>query len=66
MGCDVLDRRAPGIPLLRAEQEGFRLAVECNGTRFSPPGKDALAAAAAWLADPAAIPAFHRSFDGEI
>lgn len=58
MGCDVLDRPRPGVPLLRADREGFSLAVERDGARLTPPGEDALAAAADWLARERAVPAF--------
>lgn len=58
MGCDVLDRPQPGVPLLRADREGFRLTVERDGVILLPPGEDALAAAAAWLTEDRAVPAF--------
>ncbi len=57
MGCDVLSSHRPGIPLLKTDREGFRLTVEWNGMSFTPPGRDALAAAAMWLAGGRAIPA---------
>lgn len=58
MGCDVLDVPRPGVPLLRADREGFRLVVEWNGVTRLPAGQDALAAAAAWLREGRAVPAF--------
>ncbi|MGN0985390.1 MAG: hypothetical protein ACI4OU_02760 [Candidatus Enterenecus sp.] len=58
LGCDVLDRPRPGVPLLTADREGFSLTVEWNGARWDPPGEDALAAAAAWLTRDQAVPAF--------
>lgn len=58
MGCDVLTRPRPGIPLLKADREGFRLAVEWEGMTFVPTGEDALAAAANWLTEGRAVPAF--------
>lgn len=58
MGCDVLDRPRAGVPRLKADREGFRLTVEWNGLTLIPPGEDALAAAANWLTDGRAVPAF--------
>ena len=58
MGCDVLSHPQPGVPVLRADAEGFRLTVEWNGMTLMPPGEDALAAAADWLGEGRAIPAF--------
>lgn len=58
MGCDVLTRPRPGVPLLKADREGFRLTVEWDGMIFVPPGEDALAAAANWLTEGRAVPAF--------
>ena len=58
MGCDVLDRPHDGIPLLKTDREGFRLTVEWNGMTLIPPGEDALAAAANWLNEGRAVPAF--------
>lgn len=59
MGCDVLDRPQAGIPLLKTDCEGFRLTVEWNGMTLLPPGEDALAAAASWLTEGRAVPAFN-------
>lgn len=58
MGCDVLDRPTPGIPLLCSDREGFRLTVHRNGTVEHPDGPDVLAAAAKWLSLGYAVPAF--------
>lgn len=58
MGCDVLDRTVPGVPLLRSDREGFRLTVHWNGTVGHPEGCDALAAAVRWLSLGYAVPAF--------
>ena len=58
MGCDVLDRPRPGVPCLKADKEGFRLAVLQDGLTLLPPGEDALAAAANWLSEGRAVPAF--------
>ena len=58
MGCDVLDRPQAGVPLLKADREGFRLTVEWEGLTLLPPGEDALAAAVNWLAEERAVPAF--------
>ena len=58
MGCDVLDHPHDGIPLLKTDREGFRLTVEWNGMTLIPPGEDALAAAASWLSEGRAVPAF--------
>lgn len=60
MGCDVLSHPKPGVPLLRSDPEGFRLTVEWNGMTLLPPGEDALDAAACWLGEGRAIPAFKR------
>ena len=62
MGCDVLDRPHAGIPLLKTDREGFKLTVEWNGMTLIPPGEDALAAAAGWLAEGRAVPAFKREY----
>lgn len=58
LGCDVLDRPGDGVPLLKADREGFRLTVEWEGLTILPPGEDALAAAANWLTGERAVPAF--------
>ena len=58
MGCHVLDRPRQGVPVLRTEGEGFRLVVEINGLTLLPPGEDALSAAAGWLSEGRAVPAF--------
>lgn len=58
MGCDVLNYPRPGVPLLKADREGFRLTVEWDGLTLLPPGEDALAAAANWLTEGRAVPAF--------
>lgn len=58
MGCDVLDRPRPGVPCLKADRECFRLSVEWDGMTLLPPGEDALAAAANWLSEGRAVPAF--------
>ena len=58
MGCHVAENPRPGMPLLRMEEEGFRLWVEWNGGVFSPPGEDGLEAAAGWLSRGWAVPAF--------
>ena len=48
MGCALVSP-APGVPLLRADQDGFTLTLEQNGAAALLPGEDAPAAAAAWL-----------------
>lgn len=58
MGCDVLDAPRPGVPMLKTDREGFRLSVEWDGMTLLPPGEDALAAAAVWLSEGRAVPAF--------
>lgn len=58
MGCDVLDRPRPGIPLLSSDPGGFRLTVRYEETTEHPPGQDALAAAANWLSRGQSVPAF--------
>ena len=58
MGCDVLDRPRPGVPMLRSDPGGFRLAVWHSGITEHPTGQDALAAAANWLSRRQAVPAF--------
>ena len=58
MGCDVLDSPSPNVPRFRSDREGFRLVVEQDGRVVSPPGKDALDAAAQWLSGVRAVPAF--------
>lgn len=58
MGCDVLDRPMPGVPLLRSDPEGFDLVVCRDGVSMPLPGVDALAAAADWLIRSHAVPAF--------
>ena len=70
MGHEVLDRSEPGIPLFRADREGFRLWVEREGLRLCPAGEDALAAAAdlagEWsaAAQPEAVPAVKQEEGG--
>ena len=58
MGCQVLDRPQRGVPLLRTDVDGFRLTVEMDGMTLLPPGEDALSAAAVWLSEGRAVPAF--------
>lgn len=58
LGCDVLDRPRPGVPLLIADRDGFSLTVEWDGARLAAPGEDALAAAVRWLSREQAVPAF--------
>lgn len=58
MGCDVLDRPVRGVPLLQGDEEGFTLTIRWSGHTECPPGRDALEAAARWLADGHAVPAF--------
>ncbi len=58
MGCDVLDQPRAGVPHLRTEREGFRLVVERDGVTLIPTGEDALSAAAMWLSEGRAVPAF--------
>lgn len=58
MGCDVLDRPRPGVPLLSSDPGGFRLTVRHEGVVEHPAGQDALAAAANWLSHGQSIPAF--------
>ena len=48
MGCALVSP-ALGVPLLRADQDGFTLTLEQNGAAALLPGEDAPAAAAAWL-----------------
>lgn len=48
MGCKVLDRPQSGVPLLFADPEGQRLTVREGLREYSPAGRDALEAAAAW------------------
>lgn len=60
MGCDVLSCPRPGMPVLKSDREGYRLTVEWNGITLRPPGEDALDAAARWLDEGRAIPAFRR------
>lgn len=58
MGYEVVSRPGPGIPLFRADREGFRLAVEHNGVVYHPAGTDALDRAVNFVLQPRAIPAF--------
>ncbi len=58
MGCAVVERPRPGVPLFRTDEEGFALTVELDGRTFYPPGEDALSALSAFAEQPPAIPAF--------
>lgn len=63
MGCVVLPHARQGVPVFRGDEEGFALTVELDGAAFCPEGADALAAAAAFLAEPRAVPAFRPGED---
>lgn len=63
LGCEVLSRPRPGVPLLRSDELGFSLLVR-DGTRtLFPEGHDAVSAAVSWCVGRAAaqrlaVPAF--------
>ena len=58
MGYEVVSHPRPGIPVFRADQEGFHLAVEHNGVVYHPTGVDVLDRAVNFVLQPQAIPAF--------
>ena len=58
LGCDVVSHPERNVPMLKTDPEGFRLFAEWNGMTLLPPGEDALDAAARWLGEGRAIPAF--------
>ncbi len=58
LGCAVIERPRPGVPLFRTDEEGFALTVEVDGQTFHPTGEDALSALSVFAQRPPAIPAF--------
>ena len=63
LGYEVSDPPATGAVVFRADREGLTLTVERNGTVLRPVGEDALEAAACFVEEPQAVPAF-RPADG--
>ncbi len=68
LGCEVLRRPKPGVPLLRQDRSGFSLTVREDLRELRPQGRDAISAAVDWClaraAQAHAIPAF-GSGEGE-
>lgn len=64
LGYEVADRPVPGAVLFRADREGLSLTVERGGAVSHPVGEDALEAAACFVEQPQAVPAFHQSDEG--
>lgn len=58
LGYEVSDPPAPGAVVFRADREGLSLAVEQDGAVRHPVGEDALEAAACFVDEPEAVPAF--------
>lgn len=58
LGYEVSEPPAPGAVVFRADREGLSLTVERNGMVFRPAGEDALEAAACFVDEPQAVPAF--------
>lgn len=48
MGCEVLSRPRPGVPVLGCGRDGFSLTVRDGMGSFCPPGADGVEAAVAW------------------
>ena len=61
VGYEVSPRPVSGAPLFACGREGFDLRVEEGGAVFRPQGRDALAALAAYVQRPQAVPAFRPS-----
>lgn len=64
LGYEVADRPVPGAVLFRADREGLELIVEQGGVAFRPVGEDALEAAASYVDEPQAVPAFRPDVGG--
>lgn len=64
LGYEVSGRETPGAVVFEAGREGFALRVREGGAPFDVPGRDALAAAAEFIRQPRAVPAFRRSENG--
>ena len=64
LGYEVADRPVPGAVLFRADREGLSLTVERGGMTLRPVGEDALEAAASYVDEPQAVPAFHPDGGG--
>lgn len=64
LGYEVADRPVAGAVLFRADREGLSLTVEQGGATRRPVGEDALEAAAAFVDEPQAVPAFRPDGDG--
>lgn len=60
----MADRPGPGAVLFRADREGLSLTVERGGMTLRPVGEDALEAAASYVDEPQAVPAFHPDGGG--
>lgn len=62
LGCEILERPRPGVPLLRSDETGFTLTVQDGLEQIHPTGGDAVTAAVEWClrrcARPLARPAF--------
>lgn len=62
LGCEVLERPRPGVPLLRADITGFTLTVREGLNQFRPTGGDAVSAAVDWCLRRAAMPLAQPAF----
>jgi len=62
LGCEVLERPQPGVPLLRADKTGFNLSVRDGLGQFRPAGFDAVAAAVDWCLRRSALPLAQPAF----
>lgn len=63
LGYEVADRPVPGAILFESDREGLSLTVEQGGMVLRPVGEDALEAAASYVDEPQAVPAFRPGED---
>lgn len=68
LGCEVLSRPRPGVPLLRCDRSGFHLTVQDGLEELRPAGRDGVSAAVDWclsrMGRGDAIPAFGEGHGG--
>lgn len=62
LGCEILQRPRPGVPLLRSDPTGFALTVRDGLSQLRPSGRDALSAAVDWCVRRAARPLAQPAF----
>jgi len=62
LGCEILQRPRPGVPLLSSDPTGFALTVRDGLSQLRPSGGDAVGAAVDWCVRRAARPLAQPAF----